>query len=218
MAKTSPAIFVKSALLIGAAWSLGACGSTTYGTGTTVAAQTIKDVTGILSLRGGGSSEPINYEPRPPIVEPPTTALPPPGSDISKTVAAAGNWPVDPDEEKKRIEAMVEERTEAGESLKFTVPESGRPKPSPKTEYSSLGDRYHQERLANSINSNSSKDTKKMFADAKQAKVGSFDEYGNPVRKYLIEPPATYREPDPESPVEVTEKPKKKRKFKLWPF
>lgn len=214
MAKTSSAIVVKSALLIGAALSLGACGSTTYGTGTTVAAQTVKDVSGILSFGSGSSSEPIEYEPRPPIVEPPTTSLPPPGSETATTVAAAGNWPVDPDEEKKRIEALVKERTEAGQSLKFTAPVLERPAKD-REEYRSLADRYQQERLASSKNK---QDTKKMFADAKQAKTGSFDEYGNPVRKYLIEPPAPYRQPDLESPVEVTEKPKKKRKWKLWPF
>ena len=62
---------------------------------------------------------------------------------------------------------------------------------------------------------------KKMFADARGSKGGSYDAEGRPVRKYLTEPPPEYREPDPNSPVEITEKPKKKSKFHLkdlWPF
>ena len=61
---------------------------------------------------------------------------------------------------------------------------------------------------------------KKLFADMKLAKSGSVDANGNPVRRYLTEPPADYRVPDPEAPTEITEK-KKKTGFKwpdLWPF
>ena len=64
------------------------------------------------------------------------------------------------------------------------------------------------------------KEIQKMFADAR-GKGGAYDAEGHPVRKYLTEPPAVYREPDPNSPVEITEKPKKKNKFSLkslWPF
>ena len=90
---------------------------TTYGTGTTAAKQTLEDVTGILALGGSKQGEePISYEPRPPIVEPPVATLPPPGSDTATAVAS--NWPVDPDEERKRIDALVKEKQEAGETLK----------------------------------------------------------------------------------------------------
>jgi hypothetical protein len=63
---------------------------------------------------------------------------------------------------------------------------------------------------------------KKMFADARGSKAGSVDAEGKPIRKYLTEPPAAYREPDPTSTVPVDEEPeKKKKKFSLknlWPF
>jgi hypothetical protein len=226
MTRFPPAAILTPLLLLGAAFALGACGSmTTYGTGTTVAKQTVEDITGILALGGSkDGEEAINYEPRPPIVEPPVAALPPPGSDPSATVAS--NWPVDPDEERKRVDALVEERQEAGESLKFTVPEaadSGNYNPDDPLARTNDDRQLQAQELfqAKVTGAYDPEDAKKLMANAKNAKIGSFDENGNPVRRYLTEPPATYREPDPESPVDVTEKPKKKNGFNwpdLWPF
>jgi hypothetical protein len=226
MAQLPPASVL--ALLLGAAFALGGCGSmTTYGTGTTAARQTVDDLTGILALGGSKKGEdPIDYEPRPPIVEPPTATLPPPGSGTSAT-AVAGNWPVDPDEERERIDALVKERQEAGQSLKFTVPEGANKGNVNQTD--PLSDKHDDDidgpaqrvTRAKMNGSYNLDEAQKLMANAKNAKIGSFDEDGNPVRRYLTEPPPPYREPDPESPVEVTEKPKKKNGLKLpdlWPF
>lgn len=220
MAQLPPATVLTPMLLIGAALMLGACSPmTTYGTGTTAGAQTIKDISGMVSLGAVGSDQPkIEYEQRAPIVQPPATALPPPGSET--TVAAAGNdWPVDPDAERERIDALVKERNAAGEEVKFAVPEEARVKPVvSKNKPRSAREQYFDERMASSQNST---ETKKMSAVKQTAKVGSFDEDGNPARRYLIEPPPEYREPDLASPVDITEKPKKKKGFKLpdlWPF
>ena len=49
----------------------------------------------------------------------------------------------------------------------------------------------------------------------------SLDEDGKPIRRYLTEPRVVYLDPDPESSVIITEKPKKKNRFNwpdLWPF
>jgi len=225
MAHLSPGTVLTSALLIGAALSLGACGQmTTYGTGTTAGAQTVKDVTGILSLGGRSDAPPIEYKERAPIVEPPAAALPPPGSGEA-AVAATGDWPVDPDEERKRVQALVKERADAGETLKFTAPERPTSKDRGKASDNSdksLREKYFEQRMASSKDPKDPKDTKEMFAAAKMSKFGSFDQNGNPVRQYLIEPPVNYREPDLESDVDISDKPKKKKKkFKfpdLWPF
>lgn len=224
MAQLPPKAVLVPSMLVGTALMLGACSSmTTYGTGTTAAAQTLQDVTGILSLGGKKKNEAqIDYEPRPPIVEPPASTLPPPGSDPSADVAA--NWPVDPDEEQKRIDALIKERQDAGQSLKFTVPDSPSGDPNYKAPISSHESVSPRTILRDKMRGSgpNSEETKKLFADAKNAKSGSFDENGNPVRRYLIEPPTAYREPDPESPVEITQKPKKEKKgFRLpdlWPF
>ena len=45
--------FWRPAVLVAAAVGLGACG-TTYGTGVNPGTQTVKDLTGMLSLGGGG--------------------------------------------------------------------------------------------------------------------------------------------------------------------
>ena len=70
---------------------LGACSQTTYGTGVGAGAQTVKDLTGLVSF-GSKDSEPIDYEPRPGIVAPPPNAsLPKPGQ-----ATTPANWPKDP--------------------------------------------------------------------------------------------------------------------------
>jgi len=204
-----------------AALMLGGCGSmTTYGTGTTAAAQTFEDISGIISLGDkNGGKEAIDYSPRAPIVEPPvTTALPAPGS--ADTVALASNWPTDPDAERKRQEAVIAELHATGEAPRFAVPTNAAPvgggyKRRKRQEDMTLKEKYLDGRADVA-------EQKKLFADAKKAGgVGSVDEDGKPIRRYLTEPPVVYLDPDPDSPVEITEKPKKKNRFNmpdLWPF
>jgi hypothetical protein len=54
-------------------------------------------------------------------------------------------------------------------------------------------------------------EVRKAFAAAKGSLA--FDANGAPVRKYLTEPPADYRTPDPTQPAVFTEK---KKKFHWW--
>jgi hypothetical protein len=197
---------------------------TTYGTGKSAAAQTAEDLGGILAFGGNKkkNDEPIVYAPRPPIVEPPMiTGLPPPGGET--TVAVAGDWPKDPDEEARKLEARVDELAKTGETVKFTVPEAAEPIDSspPDDGRRRVGrdDRTSVEKMRDEQKLYTG-DQKKLFADAKMAKTGSFDAEGRPIRRYLTEPPVVYREPDPESSVVITEKPKR-GKFQwpdLWPF
>jgi len=208
--------------IAGAALLLAGCGSmTTYGTGTTAASQTFSDLTSILTI-GGKDDEKIDYSPRAPIVEPPTAgALPTPGSG-STTVASAEQWPSDHDMERERVKALAAEKAAQGQSLRFSVPESAELVESNSTvdrdRKKSFSEKLRSEKLHASKNP---EEQKKLFADAKLASNGSVDANGNPTRRYLTEPPADLRAPDPESPVVVTEKPKKKGRFKmpdLWPF
>jgi hypothetical protein len=193
---------------------------TTYGTGKTAAVQTVEDITGILSVGGKKDKEQIAYEPRPPIVEPPTgtASLPPPGSDT--TVALASDWPNDPDEAAKRYQKLAQERAAAGESVNFTLPEEALEKtrdPRP-NDNRSFAAKLRDDKATSSLDPEAQK---KIFADAKMGRSGSFDQEGKPVRRYLTEPPVVYREPDPEAPVVITEKPQKKGKWAwpdLWPF
>ncbi len=188
-----------------AAVALAGCGGTTYGTGTSPGRQTLTDLVGIASLTGE-KKEPIEYAPRPPVVAPPEAAgLPPPGSD---NPTLASDWPNDPDEQAKRLNAGREKIVHTDENLplnskdpKFRL--ASTPKDWPAT--SAKDDMTEKEREALAM---------KLYADARGAVA--VDENGNPVRRYLSEPPTEYRVPDPGSPVEIVEKKKKKKKFQLF--
>jgi hypothetical protein len=192
--------------------ALAACTGTTYGTGTSPGMQTLEDLGGIVAL-GAPNKEPINYKPRPKIVAPPPGApLPPPGSE---NAATAANWPSDPDLQTKQFRAEVAAREKACaenntpyycQTPNFKLP--SKPPPTqpivevdPEKEALSLGERTAQ--------------AKKLFADARGSVA--VDENGNPVRRYLSDPPPDYRVPDPTAPVEVDNKPAVKKKWK-WPW
>src|SRR5690606_13280720 len=143
-----------------AALMLGGCGSmTTYGTGKTVAAQTVEDVTGILSL-SSPKSEPIDYSARAPIVAPPTTAtLPPPGSGDATAIAA--NWPNDPDAAAAAKKELLDERGNPREA-RFRLPESAnRELPTIRDDRVPRSTQVRRERAQNPDQA------KKLFAEAK---------------------------------------------------
>src|SRR5690606_1106925 len=55
---------------------------------------------------------------------------------------------------------------------------------------------------------------RKRFAEAKG--LVAVDSAGNPVRRYLTDPPNDYRIPDPNEPVAIPEKTVTKKKWKWW--
>src|SRR5690606_11476981 len=102
------------------------CSSVTYGTGRTQGLQTITDIVRAPSLRGEEKDE-IAYAPRPPVVEPPSTAsLPPPGGTTG-SVALASNWPVDPDQQAEATRLRIAAAEANGEELNLPrLPVRGR--------------------------------------------------------------------------------------------
>ena len=83
---------------------LGGCmGSPTYGTDKTANAQLLEDLSGALSLGiGDRNRNDIEYQPRPDLVEPQTTAvLPPPQDDV--TTSTAAGWPESPEQRLARV-------------------------------------------------------------------------------------------------------------------
>lgn len=183
-------VFWRPALLVTLAAALGAC--TTYGTGVNPGTQTVKDLTGMFALGGGGKSKaPISYEARPPIVTPPdTTTLPPPGS--GETVQ---NWPTDPDVvAREQAFANANKPSDSGNAVVdpgFRLPKSQ----VVPLEEESLDDQLF------SLTGNK-KEQQTLFATAKGGAAGQVDAAGNPVRTALTEPPAEYRIPDPTAPEE----------------
>ncbi len=178
-----------SAGAILAALALGGCG-TTYGTGVSPGAQTLKDITGIVSLGGADKGPPIDYEPRPGIVAPPTTAAPLPKPGTAET---ATNWPRDQDE-MARQQKLAAANQRPDESNVVVDPGFRLPKqPVQHYEEPSLD----QELLG--LTGKKREETRTLMARAKAGAGGQVDAEGNPVRTTLTEPPAEYRVPDPNS-------------------
>lgn len=190
---THPRIW-RSGAVVGLALALGACG-TTYGTGVNPGTQTVKDLTGMLSLGATKSSgPPIAYESRPAIVTPPSTAsLPPPGSGTT-----VQNWPNDPDQlAREQKLANARKPSESGNALV----DPGFRLPKQKVDVvNSESQTKDAELLA--LTGATKKEQQTLFAKAKGGAAGQVDAEGNPVRTALTEPPPDYRIPDPTAPEE----------------
>ena len=205
------------------ALGLAACSQTTYGTGTPTGVQTLEDLAGIADF-GGSSKEPIKYSARPGVVPPPPgTPLPQPGSDQQPTVAS--NWPNDPDAESKRFKAEAAAREKfCAESINAVKPECQDPGWRLPTSADAKKSRAPSPTLVNmnvdpavaalSTPEQNAKATK-LFAEARNQVA--VDENGNPIRRYLTDPPPDYRIPDPNAPVVIDNKPATKKKWK-WPW
>lgn len=198
-----------------AALALAGCNSVTYGTGTTPAMQTLKDVTGIVDIKPAEQPN-IAYAPRPKVVAPPPDAaatLPPPGSDVANSDGAAGplpaDWPKDPDKEYAKFKADVAAREKAGKPLPKITVVPGTPPP---------GDPAISNPTGRPLTKEEQDKVRKAMAEAKG--LVAVDENGNPVRRYLSDPPSAYLAADPESTVDVNAIPDKKKKKKKgwWPF
>lgn len=182
----------------------------TYGTGKSPGLQTVEDIVGIAAL-SNEPKEPIDYRPRAAIVAPPdTSALPPPGA--GDTAPLAANWPVDPDAQRAQLRADAAAREAAGlPTPKFSLPKSEQTGPVVMRDAESEA---LASTAAGGATAGNRDEVRKLFADARGGVA--VDENGNPVRRYLTDPPAEYRMPDPTAPVEIVEKPKPKKPFKWW--
>ena len=189
--------------VIAAAVLLAGCSATTYGTGTDPGVQTLKDVAGIAML--SEKKPPIDYEPRPKVVPPPQGAaaqLPPPEAQAAAIDdSPPPDWPVDPDVKRAKFKADIAAREARGEPAPALKLPPGTF--SPRQPTIAAGGPQQSKPLT----AEEQVKIRKAFADAKGTLA--VDANGNPVRRYLTEPPADYRQPDPTEPVVFTEKKKK---------
>jgi len=179
---------------------LAGCSGTTYGTGVSPETQTLTDVMSIASL-GSSDKPPIDYKPRGGIVVPPSRSLPPPGQAVAS--ADEANWPNDQDvaRRKKRENDAVAPNSEGAPNLRLAPGQ---------TTFSRREEEYSEARRA---------EGKKAWEAMHSSRSGSVNPDGTPRRKYLTEPPVTYRAADPNAP--MVEPAATKKKFdvsKLWPF
>jgi hypothetical protein len=188
-----------------AALALAGCNSMTYGTGTSPAMQTLEDITGVATL-GGKKQDPIDYAARPKIVAPPAMAgnLPPPQTTTASDKPLP-NWPNDPDALRSKVIADAEARNAAGLDPNYRLAKGQTTTGAIAVQNNDPNRKLTPEELAKA---------KQAFADAKGAVA--VDANGNPVRRYLTDPPVDYRVPDPTAPVDVANAPKPKKKFKWW--
>lgn len=166
----------------------GCMRTATYGTGEMPEVAMFQELTGGV-LSKGEKKEPIAYQPRAPLVMPPTaSALPPP----AETAAGADpNWPLDPNER-----LLADAPPDDGNPMNdINQAEYRRLRPlasvmpgqsnSPQDLENGKSDYYsnivHGRRM------------REEFAQA----LAEANGYGNRERRYLTDPPTEYREPEP---------------------
>lgn len=163
--------------------SLSGCvSSPTYGTDKSAGAQLFDDVSNIVPLGTTTKKDPIDYKPRPELVRPSTgqTAhLPAPQEKVAGSGSSA--WPESPEQRRKRLR----DEATANQDNPFY-----RPSVKPNVPANSTA----------SYDYDLTKPPTKRVAEAKKElhlqKVGAPDQ-----RRYLSEPPLTYRQPATTAPI-----------------
>jgi hypothetical protein len=194
-----------------AASGLGGCMSTsTYGTGETPELAIFREMTGGIPLVGAKQNkEPIEYQPRAPLVRPPSaTALAPP---VETAAVTNPQWPKEPD------------KAAAGESSPGFDGDQERDQITP-AEYNRLKplgaiDRPRQRKQQPSSDFESrptvlvnGKEQRKAF----QAAINDAEGVGRTERRYLTEPPDGYRQPAATAPGEFDTIKKKRGGLTRW--
>jgi hypothetical protein len=182
-------------LLIAAAgtaclFAAGCTGAPTYGTGTPADKQLLDDVTGIITL--GPKEKPrADHRPRPELVRPgksEVAVLPPPQSDVA--TSANPQWPESPEARRQRL--RMEATANQGDpnyEPQIAGPTSSAPQVGV---IRSRGEPVYTMGGGPGYNRDQSAEFKRRMAINKQ---GSETE-----RRYLSEPPLTYRQPSATAP------------------
>ena len=170
--------------------SLSGCvSSPTYGTDKTSGAQLLDDVSNMASFGQGKKKQRIDYKPRPDLVRPTAgddkRQLPPP----QQSVASAGdpNWPESPEQRRKRLR---DEITANRDNPNFVSPVM---QDGPVADNASAilprGNSRREDYESRTPTFDSAKVAAYKKARAEQAQGNST------TRRYLSEPPLTYRQP-----------------------
>lgn len=231
-------------------WLAGCMGAPTYGTDKPADVQLLDDVSTIVPIGSlQDKKPPIKYKPRPPLVKPASTdVLPPPQKDIVD--ADNAEWPESPEQRRANVKLAADLNQSNGGYDPHVAPDTSRPAQVRRTS----GDPIPYDQTAEEGNpsgwkphAGSSQPTEVVvrtkgdpivMGDFKSPKDQSADfkrrmaenMQGSPTeRKYLSEPPLTYRQPAASAPVGQLGEPewKKERDAKnaakikknsWWPF
>ena len=187
----------------------GCTGTSTYGTGVTQEAQLLKDVTNMVALGSSEKKAPINYQPRPGLVDAPATGtLPTPLEDDGNT--EAGYFPQDQEAIRTRLlresesKNPVVRRKALAELKRRYKPQPGGTNAyeAPET-YAARAKKNARNFQAdgNDFNPELARRQREEFLKQQAALKGT---RGAAPRKYLTEPPSEYRTPANTAAVGVT--------------
>jgi hypothetical protein len=186
------------AALLAPAWLAGCSPTATYGTGQAPEMALFREVTG--GILGGGKKEPIEYQPRAPLVLPPTATaqqLPPPAPPAS---VASADWPLDPDARGDPDARAALVRDDGRERDPRAGPdEFHRLKPLLDVQ-EEVARNSHDVMEGSRVRSNviPTPAQRNEFQKA----VAEAEGYGTNERRFLTDPPTEYRRPAPTAPAE----------------
>jgi hypothetical protein len=173
-----------SACGIGALALSGCMGSPTYGTDKTATEQLFTDVSGIMALTPP-KRDPIDYKPRPELVKPvrgEAENLPVPQDNVT---TASSSWPESPEQMRARLRKDAEENRDNPNWRPQIDPDVARASATSSTGRT-VPHRAFDAGLDTPANAGQSAEFKRRLAENRQGSPAS--------RKYLSEPPLTYRE------------------------
>ena len=199
--------FAPWVVAVSAAGLAGCMSTSTYGTGESPELAIFREVTGGIPLVGAKKKEPIEYQPRAPLVRPPVaTALAPP---VETAAVANPQWPEQP-------QADAGARYTEGDARDEINPD----------EYRRLKPlaALNRPRSAGGIDDSEMQDAAYDIVGNKQqretfkAAVADAEGYGRTERRYLTDLPESVRQPAPTAPGEFEEIKKKRGGLTGWLF
>ncbi|MDP2734195.1 MAG: hypothetical protein Q8O63_13990 [Hoeflea sp.] len=186
--KTEYRASVTIGALIAASLTVSGCMGPTYGTDKTSTGQLLDDLGNIASIGNPNKGAGIEYKPRPAIVKPTNTAsLPTPQQNVAENNPA---WVESPEETRKRLIAEADAgganynsplATRVAASSGPGVPVAGRAADGPPTPGQVMSQAKQRE----------------QYQQARKIQQGAYSDR----RRYLSDPPLTYRQPAETAPV-----------------
>lgn len=190
----------------GAAMSLAGClSSTTYGTGERPMASLMREMTGGLGTRR--DQGPIDYQPRPPLVQPPKVALQPPVEGAERRRA---DWPTDP-RSQRAARTVADADGDGNVREEFTSADVRRMKAAAEQRGRPSSGRTGRDlrRADDPFDGNRNYDL--GAADVRAIKEAAARNQESTVgRRYLTDPPMVYRQPADTAPMPTEGKTKKR--------
>lgn len=176
--------------LIAASLTLSGCLGPTYGTDKTSTEQLVDDIGNIASIGPPRKGADIDYKPRPDIVKPAETAnLPVPQQSVVENNPA---WVESPEQTRARLVAEADANPN---SSTFTSPLARRGSGSSSTRAITSGGRADGPPTPQDTINEASK--RKAYQQARKIEKGAYSDR----RRFLSDPPLTYRKPAETAPV-----------------